>query len=333
MNIKTILKFAFPVVFLFGIVAGGYYLLFLPQLNRNKPANTATIVADKLFGWRFPVAKFPLTGSDGKLIAYSSIRDPGGLPQGLPVTLKIPSIGVNSSIEDALITPDGRMDVPAGTVNVAWFSLGPHPGQVGSAVIGGHFGIENGAPFVFYKLDQVKVGDKVYIVDDKGDTLAFQVRRIQSFDRNADATTVFTSQDGKAHLNLITCEGTWNAVNGNYPQRLVLFTDAIPGEGGIAVAKPTQAAVKPSLPQTAVGKPTAPSEQGVSPSSSTATSASPEPSAIELNVTPSSEKTSPLSPQVLIASAKGLYATPIDGFITSLLLLSIAYITFKIVKR
>jgi hypothetical protein len=48
------------------------------------------------------------------------------------------------------------MDVPAGSKNVALFSLGPHPGQVGSAVIGGHFGIKNDVPFVFYDLDKLK---------------------------------------------------------------------------------------------------------------------------------------------------------------------------------
>lgn len=114
-----------------------------------------TPLSDRLFGWKFPVAKFPLVGSGGGPLAYSDIRDPGGIPQGLPVRLKIPVIEVNSAIEDALITPDGRMDVPVGSVNVAWFSLGPHPGQEGSAVIGGHFGVKNGVPFVFYSLEPI----------------------------------------------------------------------------------------------------------------------------------------------------------------------------------
>lgn len=130
-----------------------------------------------------------------------------------------------SAIEDALITPDGRMDVPSGSVNVAWFSLGPHPGQPGSAVIGGHFGIKNGVPYVFYNLDKLKAGDMVYVVDDIGYVNAFVVRSISSFDRDADATTVFTSSDGLAHLNLVTCEGVWNQANDSYPQRLVVFTD------------------------------------------------------------------------------------------------------------
>jgi peptidoglycan hydrolase-like protein with peptidoglycan-binding domain len=32
-------------------------------------------------------------------------------------------------------------------------------------------------------------------------------------------------------LNIITCEGVWNQVSGNYPLRLVVFTDQIPSEG------------------------------------------------------------------------------------------------------
>jgi len=209
-----------------GLVGTGSYFLLSTQSNQNKIVSALT---DSTFGWKFPVTKFPSTGLGGQ-VAYSSIRDPGGVPQGLPVQLQIPVIGVDSAIEDALITPDGRMDVPAGSVDVAWFALGPHPGQVGSAVIGGHYGIENGVPFVFYNLDKLKVGDKIYIVDDGGNTITFVVRSTRSFDRNADATTVFTSSDGIAHLNLITCEGIWNQVNGNYPQRLVIFTDEIPNE-------------------------------------------------------------------------------------------------------
>ncbi len=199
-------------------------------------AVTAGILSETLsksegsVGWKFPVAKFPLVGPGPNQPTHSAIRDPEGVPRGLPVRLKIPVVGVDSAVEDALITPEGRMDVPANSVNVAWFALGPHPGEVGSAVIGGHFGIKNGVPFVFYNLDKLKVGDKIYVLDDKAETLAFVVRSTKSFDRNADATTVFTSSDGLAHLNLITCEGMWNQVNGNYPLRLVIFADAVAGE-------------------------------------------------------------------------------------------------------
>ena len=122
------------------------------------------------------------------------------------------------------------MDVPAGSKNVAWFALGPNPGEVGSAVVGGHFGIRDGVKFVFYDLDKLRVGDHIYIENDEDETLTFIVRRIALFDRDDDATTVFTSSDGLAHLNVITCEGIWNQVDDSYPERRVIFTDLLYGE-------------------------------------------------------------------------------------------------------
>lgn len=322
---KALFKLAISLVVIITVVGAGYYFLYLPQITKNKVADATT---DKSFGWKFPVAKFPLTGTNDSLIAYSNIRDPGGIPQGLPVRLQIPVIGVDSAIEDAQITPDGRMDVPAGSVNVAWFSLGPHPGSEGSAVIGGHFGITNGVPFVFYKLDKVNVGDKLYIVNDKGETLAFQVRSIKSFDRNADATTVFTSNDGKAHLNLITCEGVWNQVNGTYPLRLVVFSDAIPSEGAVAVKSAAPIATKkPSLPQTAITKPIPTSSPTEMPAVSSV------PALTESITIPSVSQTTPDLTGKIPVYIKDLYGTTTDGIISSLLILSIIFIGFKIIRR
>lgn len=315
MNKKT--KIILIVGILGAVMVAGYYFLFSQE---DKSGNT---VADNTFGWKFPVVEFPITGPND--IAYSDIRDPGGIPEGLPVRLKIPVIGVDTTIEDALITPDGRMDVPQGSTNVAWFALGPNPGDTGSAVIGGHFGIRNGVKFVFYDLDKLVVGDKIYIEDDEGNTLAFQVRRIQLFDRNADATTVFTSDDGIAHLNLITCEGIWNRVNDAYPSRRVVFTDAIPSEGPITV---------PSLPLTAI--PPTPSPAPTTVPTPTPTSPTPTPTPTPTSPTPILTPTlteTITTPQILIPSAKNLYATPINALVTSLLLLAILFMIFKIVKR
>ncbi len=160
-------------------------------------------------------------------LAYSEVRSVSSVPQGLPVRLKIPGIGVDSIIEDGLITSDGRMDVSEGSVNVSWFALGPKPGEVGSAVIGGHFGISNDVKFVFYDLDKMVVGDEVQVVNDKGEVLTFRVREIKMYTRDADATEVFTSKDGLSHLNVITCEGAWNQKNDTYDDRRVVFTDLV----------------------------------------------------------------------------------------------------------
>jgi hypothetical protein len=38
---------------------------------------------------------------------------------------------------------------------------------------------------------------------------------------------VFASNDGGAHLNLITCAGEWNKGKKSYSERLVVFADKV----------------------------------------------------------------------------------------------------------
>lgn len=143
----------------------------------------------------------------------------------LSIRLKIPKIRVDAALESMGVISDGAMDVPGEPTHVAWFNLGPRPGEVGSAVLSGHFGWKNGIPAVFDHLDRLEKGDKIYIEDNKGATDTFVVQEIRSLDSNADARDVFDSNDGKSHLNLITCEGSWNKMEKSYSNRLVVFAD------------------------------------------------------------------------------------------------------------
>lgn len=144
---------------------------------------------------------------------------------GLPVRLKIPSINVDTLVEYVGLTPDGAMDVPKERADVAWFNLGPRPGENGSAVIDGHYGWKNKRASAFDNLYKLQKGDKLYIKDDKGVIISFVVRESRRYDPEADASGVFGSSDGKVHLNLITCEGIWNKTQKSYSNRLVVFTD------------------------------------------------------------------------------------------------------------
>jgi LPXTG-site transpeptidase (sortase) family protein len=117
------------------------------------------------------------------------------------------------------------MDIPKNQDDVAWFELGSRPGESGSAVLAGHYGWIKGKPSVFDNLYKLRTGDKVYLEDDKGIIVSFVVRENRRYDAKADASDVFNSNDGKPHLNLVTCEGTWDEVTKSYPSRLVVFTD------------------------------------------------------------------------------------------------------------
>lgn len=143
----------------------------------------------------------------------------------LPVRLKIPEIGIDSTVEYVGFTSDGAMDVPKIPADVAWFNLGPRPGENGSAVISGHFGWKDNIPAVFDNLHKLQKGDKVYIEGGGEVTTIFVVREVRTYGENEDASDVFVSNDGKSHLNLITCEGVWDKAKESYSKRLVVFTD------------------------------------------------------------------------------------------------------------
>ncbi len=144
---------------------------------------------------------------------------------GLPVRFKTPIINVDAKVEYVGLTPEGLMDVPKDYTNVAWYNLGQRPGENGSAVIAGHYGLKNGEEPAFNNLYKLHQGDKIYIEDDKGAIITFVVREIRSYEPNTDASDIFMSDDSKSHLNLITCEGVWDKISKSYPKRLVVFAD------------------------------------------------------------------------------------------------------------
>jgi LPXTG-site transpeptidase (sortase) family protein len=145
---------------------------------------------------------------------------------GIPVLIKIAKINVDAVINPVGLTPTGEMVSAYGPFDTAWFDLGPRPGNIGSAVINGHFGHwKIGVGSVFDNLDKLVKGDKISVVDENNSTIIFVVRESKIYDPTADASIVFNSNDGKAHLNLVTCEGTWLPDQKTFTNRLVIFAD------------------------------------------------------------------------------------------------------------
>lgn len=146
---------------------------------------------------------------------------------GLPTRLKIPKLNIDAPVDSLGLTPDGDLDTPKTAENTGWYNAGPKPGEVGSAVIDGHFGYANNKPAVFDYLHTLVAGDVFHVEDEHKVTRSFVVRESRIFGPEDDATVVFRSSDNLAHLNLITCQGIWSAGQESYSTRLVVFADAV----------------------------------------------------------------------------------------------------------
>jgi len=146
---------------------------------------------------------------------------------GLPVRLEIPIINVNAAVQQVGLTQTGALDVPTNTTDVGWYKLGPRPGEVGSAVIDAHFDGPNGLPAVFSRLDNLKVGDSIIVIDGNNKPVYFIIKKLTNYETDDFVSGVFNDYDGGIHLNLITCNGIWDVSRKTYTQRLVVFADAI----------------------------------------------------------------------------------------------------------
>jgi len=144
-----------------------------------------------------------------------------------PVRLVVSKINVNTTMASVGITAEGNMDIDENPKLAAWYKLGAKPGEEGSAVIAGHYGWKDRVPSVFNDLHTLVKGDEVSTVGEDGKVTTFVVTRLATYAPDQDATDVFLSDDGKAHLNLVTCQGSWNNSLSTYSERLVVFTDLV----------------------------------------------------------------------------------------------------------
>lgn len=154
------------------------------------------------------------------------------LPGADPVSLRIPGIGVATGLVDLGLDAAGVMEVPADPDEAGWYTLAPPPGALGPAVIAGHV-TWNREPAVFFRLGELRRGDRVEVRRADGQTAVFEVRRVVRFDKSRFPTrTVFGPTDHAA-LRLITCGGRYNEGRASYDDNVVVFAALV------AVRRPT----------------------------------------------------------------------------------------------
>lgn len=146
-----------------------------------------------------------------------------------PARLMIPAVGVDADVQEVGITTEGNMGVPNNFYQTGWYKYGPVPGQRGSAVISGHVDNGLGLDGVFKRLKDVKTGDEIFVQTQSGDTLRFVVEETDSYVVASAPLTRIFNRDGARRLNLITCDGTWDAAAESYDRRRVVYATFVEG--------------------------------------------------------------------------------------------------------
>jgi LPXTG-site transpeptidase (sortase) family protein len=167
-----------------------------------------------------PLGMFAVPAPAGAVVAPQPLAQ--GIPAAPPVSLTIPLIGVKTRLVTLGRSRGGAMQVPSSTAVAGWYKGSPRPGAIGSAVIAGHIDSLSG-PGVFYRLSELRIGDRVYVRRADGTTVEFQVTAVRSYLKDHFPTQAVFGPSPYAQLRLITCGGDFNFATGHYLSNTVVY--------------------------------------------------------------------------------------------------------------
>jgi LPXTG-site transpeptidase (sortase) family protein len=140
----------------------------------------------------------------------------------LPVALTIPAIGVRTKLIHLGLTSAGALQVPSSTSVAGWYTGSSRPGAMGPAVIAGHIDSYHG-PGVFFRLSQLRPGDRVYVRRADGTIALFRVTAVRSYAKDHFPTLAVYGPTPDAELRLITCGGTFDHHLRSYLSNTVVY--------------------------------------------------------------------------------------------------------------
>jgi hypothetical protein len=147
-------------------------------------------------------------------------------PVARPVALTIPLIGVQTNLVYLGLTSSGALQVPSSTAVAGWYTGSPRPGAIGSAIIVGHIDSYQG-PGIFFRLDTLRRGDRIYVRRADGTLVEFRVTAVQEYLKDHFPTERVYGPTPDSELRLITCGGTFDYATGHYLSNIVVYAVAV----------------------------------------------------------------------------------------------------------
>ncbi|MDF5751587.1 class F sortase [Spongiactinospora sp. TRM90649] len=141
-----------------------------------------------------------------------------------PTRISIPAIGVSARLVSLGVQQNREIQVPP--LNRpklgGWYRYGPVPGEIGPAVILGHVNNRTG-PAVFYRLNQVKRGQKIRVARNDGKIVEFTVDGVEKISKSTFPTARVYSNLNDASLRVITCGGIYDPKTGHYTDNIIVY--------------------------------------------------------------------------------------------------------------
>ena len=148
------------------------------------------------------------------------------LSQSKPVSMDIPSINVHSTIQHLGQADDGTLETPAPGPHyneAAWYKYSPTPGSLGPAVLLGHVDSAAEGPSVFFRLGELRPGNRVSVTRADGSVARFIVDEVHRYAKDDFPTKRVYGDIDNAGLRILTCGGEFDEALGHYEDNIVVY--------------------------------------------------------------------------------------------------------------
>ncbi len=164
-------------------------------------------------------------GTSGGPDSTSTHSYVAALGRSRPVHLSVPRVGIETSLMELGLQPDGTIEVPPddSTSPAGWYRYLASPGEVGTAVIVGHLDSPQ-APAVFFNLGAMRPGDHLSVTRADRTIANFTVTEVGSYPHDQFPTQAVYGPSPVPVLRLVTCGGPFQRGVG-YDGNVVVFAD------------------------------------------------------------------------------------------------------------
>jgi sortase (surface protein transpeptidase) len=147
-----------------------------------------------------------------------------------PVSLAIPALGVDATIERLGVDSDQHLEVPSDPGAAGWYEESSAPGAAGAAVIAGHVTWTQ-EPAVFFELGDLRPGQRVRVQRADGRTAIFAITKIAQYEKDEFPTAKIYRPGNRPVLRLITCGGQYDAASDSYDANVVAYGTLVATRG------------------------------------------------------------------------------------------------------
>jgi sortase (surface protein transpeptidase) len=152
--------------------------------------------------------------------AGGSFSTPDAAAAVHPVSLSIPAIKVDTTLQLLGLDSAGALNPPTNLTQAGWYTGSVVPGDPGPSIIAGHVDSYAG-PAVFFELRYLTAGDTITVKLSDGTSVEFAVTDVERYPKDDFPTQSVYGARPDPELRMITCGGAFAA--GHYLDDVVVY--------------------------------------------------------------------------------------------------------------